>query len=178
VSLCADSPRHTSVKDVFAKVALINRGYRANLELGARDAEWKVAERFVKGRVDEIMAPLHKLSVFSAASLPVILDVHEQLARLASKVTARVENSFVSKYLHFHFVDLVPIFDRYAYERSWKLAPLPKADWPLYSRRKNYDYACHCASVLTVMNKLEEGGVKSPKLAIIDVLLYGDRADP
>jgi hypothetical protein len=173
VNVCAASPLHVQVDEVSVKIAIINRMYRANLQYGAKDAERKVAEKFVKNHADAIVAPLRKSSNFSSKSLRYLLDAHEKLVDLTRQVTKKVHNSFLSKYLHFHFPSVVPIFDKYAYNASWELAPLPIAKYAQYDKRLNQDYACHCASLLQIMKELKDRDVKSPSVKLLDVLLYG-----
>ena len=92
------------------------------------------------------------------------------------KVANRVENSFISKYLHFHFPESVPIFDSYAYDVSWQLAAAPTSEQrACYDKRVNWKYAYHCGALLEIMSTLQKYGVKLPSLKLIDVLLYGTR---
>jgi hypothetical protein len=178
IGVCSATPHHVRVDEVFAKVAIINRTYRANLQLGARDAEWKVAEQFVnKGAADAIIAPLRRFSKFSSEALPSLLDSHEKLAKLVQKITKTVQNAFVSKYLHFHFPDTVPIFDSYSYNASWGLAPPPESEFGQYDQRLTRDYGYHCGALLQIIGQLRERGVESPKVKLLDVLLYGTRPD-
>jgi hypothetical protein len=173
--LCRTVPRHVSVNEVYAKIRIINRAYLANLQFGAKEAEWKVAQKFVMRDADVIMAPLRRSSKFSRDSLATLLNAHEQLVKLAFQVTKRKENSFVSKYLHFHFPDTVPIFDSKAYSAAWKLAKAPPEEFAQYDKRLNYDYAYYCGSLFQIIDALQACGVKSPRLKFVDVLLYGSR---
>jgi len=171
--VCADMPCHISVDEVFAKVAIINRTYRANLQLAAPEAEWKVAKQLVMARADRILDPLRRFSEFSCEALTTVLGSHEQLVKIAHKVTKRSQNSFISKYLHFHFPDVVPIFDSYSYDKTWTLAPLTEAEWAQYDRRLNRHYCFHCGSLLQIIDELQGRGVAAPSVKLLDVLLYG-----
>jgi len=175
VIVCTAMPRHVRVDEVSVKINIINRMYGANLHLGAKDAVQKVAEKFVEGDVDVIASALQQCSKFSSETLPPILDTHEKLVMLARQVTNRIENSFVSKYLHFHFPDTVPIFDSHAYKASWKVAPPPESEFADYNKRLSCDYGYHCGAILQIVAKLREYGVQAPKLKLLDVLLYGTR---
>ncbi len=171
ITLCQTNPRHVSRDDVYAKVRIINRAYLANLQFGVRGAEWEVAKKLVKEKADTMMAPLHQCSCFSVQTLPIVLGVHEKLVKLTHRVTKKLQNSFVSKYLHFHFPNAVPIFDKKAYEASWKLAPA-KSQLAKYDGCLNCDFCYHSHSILRIMNMLRKRRVNSPSLKLIDVLLY------
>jgi hypothetical protein len=45
---CARQRDHKDVSEVYTKVALVNRMYRAKLLLKGGDAEWEVARAFVE----------------------------------------------------------------------------------------------------------------------------------
>lgn len=174
IGICSDLPLHVRVEEVFAKVAIINRTYRANLQCKIKDAEWKVAEKFVAEGADAIINPLRRFSKFSSDALLTVLESHEALLKLVRQVTQSVENSFVSKYLNFHFPDTVPLFDSNAYNASRKLAPLPESERTQYNQRLNRDYGFHCGALLQLIKSLD---VESPRVKLLDVLLYGDRSE-
>ena len=168
---CREMPDHTAVEDVFAKIALVNRTYRANLQMGTKRAEWKAAERFVQSGVDNRIAALRTAAPFSSTTLSLVLEAHENLVDILKPLTGRVENSFVAKYLSFHFPSVVPIFDRNAYATSWRLvgariAGIPHPNW------YNTKYQYHCAALLILINELVQDGVQAPSLKLIDNVLY------
>jgi hypothetical protein len=175
IAVCATMPLHDNIDEVYAKVRIINRAYLANLQFGAANAEWKVAEAFIKGTPDAVFAPLRSSSQFSLEGLPILLNAHENLIDLAYQVTGKVQNSFVSKYLHFHFPATVPIFDNLAYNAAWNLAQPPYSQSELYDGRRNRDYGYFCGALLRIMHELQTHGVESPRLKLLDVLLYGNR---
>jgi len=175
VHVCATTPLHTGTDEVYAKVRLINRAYLANLHFGTPDAEWKVAEKFVEGKADAVLDPLRSCCAFSPEALPQLLDSHEQFVKLTMQVTGKAHNSFVSKYLHFHCPEIVPVFDSYAYDAVWKVAQPPEAEFAHYEGRVNRDYGYYCGALLEVMKLLRDHGLKSPRLKLLDVLLYGTR---
>src|SRR5688500_10053396 len=76
-------PQHDDVREVYAKVALVNRVYRANVQTGGEDAEWHIAERFVeqKDRIASALNILERCERFSRDTLPVVMDGHELLVR-------------------------------------------------------------------------------------------------
>jgi hypothetical protein len=166
-----EMPNHSNVNEVFAKVSLVNRLYRANLHMGAKSAEWKVAETLVNERFDMSLSALRALSAFDPASLPTVLDAHECLVKIARSVTERTENSFAAKYLSFHFPAVVPIFDNNAYATGWKLVGR-RLSSELYTNRLNCDYGYHCEAILLLVDHLKEHGVNEPNLKLIDNVLY------
>lgn len=170
---CREMRSHRSQPKIFAKIALINRTYRANLGRGSgvQWVEWKVANEYIKERTDSILAPLSKVKVFSRTSLPVVLEAHERFVQITHKVTNRVENSFCSKYLSFHFPDVVPIFDNKAYDTSRRLVrnQLKKG---LGANRWNFHYIRHCGALLILIDYLRDHGYRNPKLKRIDNVLY------
>src|SRR5262245_21802212 len=74
--MCRAHPDHEDVYEVFAKVSIINRMYRANLQMGANDPEWLVSQALVDNRADRIIAPLRTLDSFSATTLSAVVQVH------------------------------------------------------------------------------------------------------
>lgn len=169
-------PGHDDVGEVFAKIALVNRVYRANLQMGGKDSEWKVAERMVEQRekLNTMFVRLRSCERFCRDTLPCIMDAHEQLLPLAGSVTGRVENSFCSKYLSFHLPDSIPIFDRWAYRSSWKLMKkrLPRG---MYSGKSNIDYGYHCEAVICLIDALKSHLGHFPSLKLVDYILYSER---
>ncbi len=173
LDICKEYPDHTSIDEVFSKVALINRTYRANLHFAGKNVETRVAEAFVNHNLDAVFAPLHRLSSLTTENLHALVKVHGHVVTIVQKVTKRIYNSFVSKYMYFHFPNIVPIFDQYAYNESWRLFPLSKKEWPTWDELINCDYGFHCASVVGLLDELKANGVESPNLKLIDILLYG-----
>lgn len=114
-------PRHTSLEQVFAKISLVNRVYRANIERKRKGAEWELAEHLVDNKFDNTITPLKKIRKFDAGTLPEIVGVHERFVNIAKKALRVRAASFCSKYLHFHCPMIIPIFDSRAYETAWKL---------------------------------------------------------
>lgn len=53
VEMCTALPKHKNLNEVYRKVALINRAYRAKLEMGPDGPELKVAKAFVKKDIDK-----------------------------------------------------------------------------------------------------------------------------
>jgi hypothetical protein len=172
--ICVGSPCHENENEVYAKIRIINRTYLANLQFGVEEAERKVAQEFIRGNTDSIVAALGRYTQLNRETLPAVLRVHEQLVMLAHRATGKAANSFVSKYLHFHFPDVVPIYDSKAYDLAWKLAPVPESEWIKYKGLVNVDYCCYCPSVVEILSELQTCGVKAPQLELLDFLLYGD----
>jgi hypothetical protein len=168
--LCRRYPGHIEPREIVAKVGLVNRAYRANLQMGTEDAEWKLAQHLKNSDIDEHLNKLRSLPSFNDATAPVVLQAHHRLVEVCKEVTGRWALSFASKYLSFHAPRVVPIFDSYSYAEGWKYArgsvasPLPGA--------AAEDYRWHTASVLFLANHLRTQGIE-PDVKLIDVVLYG-----
>ena len=168
--MCAEMPDHSDPRQVIAKVGLINRGYRANLQMGKAEAEWELAQALVKSDFDTHLKQLRGLKTFDAASAPATMAAHAALVALCQQATSRGAISFASKYLAFHVRKVVPVFDSYAYDASWKLVGVgierPLIDGP------TEPYGWHCAAVLRLADDLRAHGIE-PDVKLIDVVLYG-----
>lgn len=174
LGLCSRHSDHIDARIVFGKVALINRAYRANVQMGVSNAEWTLAEALVAARFDETLSPLKTLDRLDAAALPVLLDAHERLVSVAKQATRRVTESFCSKYLSFHFPRLAPLFDSRA-EKTAKSLPLPRQAW---SNAGNPRYRAHCGRVLDLISALRSAGIAEPDLKKLDYVLYNpDRVE-
>ena len=168
--LCKQIPDHTDAKQIVAKVGLVNRAYRANLQMGTEDAEWKLAQHLKNSDIDEHLTKLRSLASFDESTAPVVLQAHHRLVKLCKEVTGRWALSFASKYLSFHVPRVVPIFDSYSYAEGWKYARGSVAS-PLPGKAAE-DYRWHTASVLFLANHLRKQGI-DPDVKLIDVVLYG-----
>jgi hypothetical protein len=171
LTACRMMPNHVANEEVFAKIALVNRVYRANLHLGTTNAEWKLAELLVRMKFDNTIAQLRKLKSFSNKTKASVIAAHEDFVKIAYKVTKRVENSFCAKYLSSHFPAVLPIFDSKSYATSWKLkgGSLGK---DLYDNNRNCDYGYHCEAILLLITDLRREGISNPNLKLIDSILY------
>lgn len=174
--MCKKYPKHNNIEQVYAKVTIINRVYRANLQMSKSGAERKLAEYLVKNNFDKIIAPLKNIKKFDIKTINTILKIHSIFVKLTDKKLKKHALSFCSKYLYFHFPEIVPIYDRRAYETAWKLVGNELGD--ISSERLiNADYAYYCASILKLIEHLKNNGIKNPNLKIIDVLLYDKMFD-
>jgi hypothetical protein len=176
IQLCDESPQHEDVEVVFAKVALVNRVYRTNIQMSVKNAEWALAETLVHEKVDRIILPLRPLRTFGPACLEPIRSVHEKLVQLVRRVTKRFENSFCSKYLSFHFPEVVPIFDNFAYRAAWSLCK-GIVPWPDQRNCLNANYRWHTAATFHLWQELARKGFVGErlKLKLIDYVLYSNR---
>ncbi len=59
-------PGHKSIEQVFAKISLVNRVYRASVERRKKEAEWKLAELLVANNFDKFIAPLKRIQRFNS----------------------------------------------------------------------------------------------------------------
>ena len=169
--LCRRFPGHTKglERQIVAKVGLVNRAYRANLQMGTEYAEWKLAQRLTTSDIDEHLSKLRSLSSFDEAAAPVVLQAHHSLVAVCKEVTGRWALSFASKYLSFHVPRVVPIFDSLSYKEGWNYARGSVAS-PLPGKAAE-DYRWHTASVLFLANHLRKQGI-DPDVKLIDVVLY------
>ena len=175
---CRKNPYHNNEEEVFAKIALVNRVYGANLYryLGraGKEAEWRLAERFVQEKLDNKLLPLKDIRRFNRNSIDTIVQTHEKLVKVTYSITKKVQNSFCSKYLSFHFPKIIPIFDSYSYAASWNLVR-KQVKATRFDESWNYDYGYHCEAVLLLVEALLRSGIKNPDLKLVDCVLYGER---
>jgi hypothetical protein len=163
-------PHHTSTEQVFAKISLVNRVQRANIVRRRKGAEWTLAEFLVNKKFDNTITPLKKIRKFDAETLPEIVDVHKRFVNTAKKVLRIRAVSFCSKYLHFHFPKIIPIFDSKASETAWKLVGKEIKD--CYGYRSDYEH--YCLAILNIIEKLSLHGIRSININAIDHLLYDE----
>jgi hypothetical protein len=113
--LCRRRPSQQAFADVYAKVAIIGRVYAAGISRTVRvdgDPEAAVARGLMEqaALIDET---LHTLagSQLDRATAGQIIELHARITRgLLPHTSGTWQQSFVSKYLHFH-CDLVPVYD-------------------------------------------------------------------
>ena len=145
--------------------------------MGVKDAEWKLAQLMVDNDFDKSISEALTLGSFSSSTLPSVIALHEGFVHLGRRVTKRIENSFCSKYLSFHFPKLFPLFDRNAYNASWELTG-HRLSRGLYVGNRNVDYAYHCEAILKLLTELHQHGVAEPDLKTIDYVLYSTQPPP
>ncbi|MCE9637138.1 MAG: hypothetical protein K8T90_15645 [Planctomycetes bacterium] len=168
LELCSRHPEHTDPRIVFGKIALVNRAYRANVQMGTRNAEWKLAEAFVVAGVDAALDPLRAHDRLTAEARPDLFTAHARLVAVARDATGRVTESFCSKYLSFHFPQTAPLFDGIAEQTAKRL---PLAD-PGPITAPNARYRAHCHRVLELIEGLRASGVADPDVKRLDYVLY------
>jgi len=178
LTACRKNPDHNDESEVFAKIALVNRIYRANLDRylvrAGKDSEWRLAERFVHEKIDNKLLPLKDIRRFNRNSIDTIVQTHEKLIKVTYSITKKTQNSFCSKYLSFHFPKIVPIFDSYSYTASWNLVGR-QVKATRFDENRNYDYGYHCEAILLLVEVLLRSGIKNPDLKLVDCVLYGER---
>lgn len=170
LALCEKTPGHRSQREVMARVALVNRAYRAHLQMGDKDAEWTLAGRLVESEIDEQIEELRGIPTFNATTAPLVVAAHGALVALCKEATGRWALSFASKYLSFHAPMVVPLFDQKAHVEGKKLVQ-GLVNAPI-SGCAAMDYRWHAARVLYLAEHLQEHGI-DPNLKIIDIVLYG-----
>jgi hypothetical protein len=170
LTACKNSPANSDYCEVYAKVALVNRMYSAQLgrgRMGKYDAEDRVSKSLCKSDIDKFVKPLLGLNVLTKAILPKVLKCHDRLVTIVHRATRKYELSFSSKYLSFHVPQVVPIFDSRAGWTARKILP-DNSDFRGYGA-----YEKHCRRILALMDFLVKKKIK-PNLKIIDYVLYSD----
>ena len=116
---CRHRPGHRSLADVYPKVAIINRVYAAGLSRSFKapsgGAEMAVTDGLIR-LADLIEQSLKDLAgrQFDRQSAARVVELHGKVAKGLLPYTDNTwQQSFVSKYLHFH-CDIIPIYDSYA----------------------------------------------------------------
>ncbi len=169
---CKGHPGHSDCSEVYAKVALVNRMYSANLgrynKEGKFEAEDQVAQALFKSDIDKFIKPLLDLDALSEDVLPKVLKCHDRLIQIARPGAGNEALSFCSKYLSFHLPRVVPILDRRAELTASQVEGIP-------SFRGCGRFEKHCRRVLALMNFLVMKRIM-PNLKIIDYVLYSDPA--
>jgi hypothetical protein len=172
---CADQPLHQDISEVFAKVTLINRAYRANLQMAGTNVEEKLAKLLVEEEFDKVISSIAAMGKFRSEIVDEVVAVHEKFVLLTYRLTKQIENSFCAKYLGFHFPRTIPIFDNYAYTEARRLVADSVQKGP-YAANKNAHYGYYCMAVVQLMTVLMEAGIGEPDIKLIDVVLYGSGA--
>lgn len=123
--LCRTYPGHNRNAVVAAKVLLIGRSYAAAVERGVRNEPGtirdttefyrkRIATPIRRSGVDAQITKLRALKSISAENAEIVLAVHSRLTDVIASSIGMRKRSFVSKYLHFHAPDVVPIYDSLA----------------------------------------------------------------
>lgn len=113
--LCRRRPRHDDFADVYAKVAVIGRVYTAGISRSSKadgDREAAVATGLVGigAMITERLSEIADREL-DPSTLTQIIDLHGRVCRELLPHTGNTwQQSFVSKYLHFH-CPIVSIFD-------------------------------------------------------------------
>ena len=168
LTACKNCPGHSDWCEVYAKVALVNRMYSAQLgrgKLRKYEAEDKVAYALHESNIDKFIEPLRRLSGLTETILPGVVKCHDRLVRIVRKGAKNDALSFSSKYLSFHAPRVVPIFDSRA---VWVAQQILKGA----SGYRGYPpFEKHCRRILGLMDLLANEKIK-PEIKIIDYVLY------
>jgi hypothetical protein len=135
--LCRRRPGQQTFANVYTKVAIIGRVYAAGISRTVRapgDREASVARGLMEqaSLIDETLDTLAE-SKFDRVAAGQIIELHARVARGLLPHTGEVwQQSFISKYLHFH-CDLVPVYDSRAEAAIGRFV-----NWPtVYSVRES-----------------------------------------
>lgn len=178
--LCRRRPSQRLFADVYAKVAIVGRVYAAGLPRSSRasgDVEAEVA-RGLMGLADLIDQALEDLAgrQFDRATATRIVELHGRVSRGLLPHTGETwQQSFVSKYLHFH-CDLVPIYDGNAQKAighfvDWRLVTPVRvlmADAPDWART----YRNFVAAFVVLRERISAETALQPTVKEVDHLLW------
>lgn len=174
VALCKKYPKHTNQDKVYAKIALVNRAYKVNIEKRKVGAELRLAECLIAdSKIDDMIRRLRSVREFNESTFYTIVEKHGEFVHLCKKPLGIRANSFCSKYLHFHLPSIIPIFDQFAYDEVWKLVGKEVKTNSEFDNYINEDYVYYCKALLHLIKKLKKDhGIVQPDLKTLDYLLY------
>ena len=170
---CKDHPTHADYCEVYAKVALVNRMYSAQLgrgRSGKYEAEDRVAQALCKSDIDKFLGPLLDLDTLNEGVLPSVVKCHERLVAIARRGIGTDALSFSSKYLSFHAPRVVPILDSRA---SWAARHILKGV-PGFRGYRTFEK--HCRRILALLDILNDNKME-PDVKMIDYVLYTGAGD-
>jgi hypothetical protein len=137
--ICREHPGHRELRQVTAKIALIDRAYSAGFERRVTPPPGQqaitVIANFVLAHAAQIDAIIGRLASLqeplTADAMAEIVAEHGRFVALLREVTTdgTAPRSFAAKYLHFH-CPVVPIYDAYAAEALVKVVRWDSGDVP------------------------------------------------
>jgi hypothetical protein len=157
--LCRRYPTHSKVEHTVAKVWLIGRAYSAALERGvgpAADLYVKAGRAMRNSSLDGLLRRLPDGRSPIAERLARAVEVHWQLTEVWRKVAAKSKRSLnkrslASKYLHFHYRNVFPIYDNRAERAIAMVTPRPKRLPELQTRSGDTRYRIFCQRYLWLL---------------------------
>ncbi len=151
--MCKTYPDHSVFTHVVAKVGVINAIYRTNLHYRTSLIDLEEYVYSKRKIVDAIIGELRKMQTpldddVLISSVQSVVDLHGRLVSIIGEFTGTEESSFVSKYMHFHRRDVVPILDR----NAWKAIQShpPSAELFDEPRNANHRYYEFCSRFLAL----------------------------
>ncbi len=125
--MCIDTPHHDDAAVNAGKIIIIGRTYAASPQRGAGKASNskddffnEMGKALQKSDIDVRLEQIDSSLRFNQAMLPAVVKAHEFLVSLLLEATRhwaedggtpREQQSFASKYLHFHRPNAFPIMD-------------------------------------------------------------------
>ncbi len=161
--MCKAYPSHDTFAHIFAKVNIIDRIYRTNLRF-RRISLIDLSEYIYSKRktVDKIFEQLMRLktptadNIILTSTLESIIELHGCMVSLLERFTGTEESSFVSKYMHFHRREIVPILDRRARKAIQVYSPSGDAlRKPQNANSRYYDFCGHFLTLWRMTLKYE-----------------------
>ena len=157
-TLCAESPGHADLSVVTAKVWLISRAYSADPARHGIGREEVARHLHSNSRaVDGIFRELHRISparpTLNEEILERVVIRHSEFMGLLREINpkGRETRSFVSKYMHCHCPDIVPIFDSLA--SSALRSIVSRKDAKFLSDIGDKDYCVYCNRFLALWHR-------------------------
>lgn len=165
--LCKKNFKHKRDDVIITKVLFVGRIYAAALERRKinknEDASTfyikRVVPVFKKPEFDVRFAELRKIKMLSIENIPIVLETHNYLMKILSKITGHNNRSFCSKYLHFHFPGLFFLYDSIASCNLKDFKSKVSIDLMDILKRKDIDieyskYFCRCFDFRNDINRM------------------------
>lgn len=179
--LCKKYPKHTEVDEIFAKIWLIGRSYsvaierrKSNRDISNDEFYKKVCNTIKQNKIDKKLDKLKSLSKYNEETIKIILEVYEDINKIFKELTGINKTSLISKYLHFHFPEIVPIYDSRA-KKSISILISKNDDFKKKDSKntKKGEYERFCYKILWILEEMRKTSKKNISLRDLDkYLLY------
>ena len=157
--LCKNMPLHTDTQAVLAKIWLIGRAYAAAIERRKNKAdsndgfyETIVGPRMMKSNMDTWLAKTSRYKKANAASLPLMLETHQNVVKLFETISGLKKRSLASKYLHFHQPAIFYIYDSRAVSSMRRISHLIEP-FDMNDERGDREYSRFASKCLAIQEK-------------------------
>jgi hypothetical protein len=178
--LCRRRPGQRAFADVYTKVAIIGRVYAAGISRTVRvdgNPEASVARGLMEqaSLIDETLDALAD-SQLDRATAGSIIELHARVARGLLPHTGEIwQQSFISKYLHFH-CNLIPVYDSRAEAAIGRYVNWPTVYSVRHSIGRPADWLTNYYNFVTAFVVLYEQAAAAnavrPNVKEVDYLLW------